>query len=118
MDGKIFKRLRQEKGLTQKELAKKLGLTQAMISSIESGSKGASNDVELKIANFFGVTIDYLRGLTDKKEHITIEGKVDMLLKHLIDSGIIEDADNIDEDTQDLIMAMIRKEIKAIKEGK
>lgn len=118
MNGNIFKKLRQEKGLTQKELAKKLNLTQAMISSIEKNKKGVSNDVELNIANFFNVTIEYLRGLTEKREHITIEGKVDMLLKHLVDTGIIEDADNIDEDTQEMIMAMIRKEIKAIKEGK
>lgn len=118
MNGNIFKKLRQEKGLTQKELAKKLNLTQAMISSIEKNKKGVSNDVELNIANFFNVTIEYLRGLTEKKEHITIEGKVDMLLKHLVDTCIIEDADNIDEDTQEMIMAMIRKEIKAIKEGK
>lgn len=118
MDGNIFKKLRQEKGLTQKEISNKLGLTQAMISSIEKNKKGVSNEVELNIANFFNVTIEYLRGLTVERQHITIEGKVDMLLKHLVDNGIISDADNIDEDTQDLIMAMIRKEIKAIKEGK
>lgn len=118
MNGLVFKKLRQEKNMTQKDIARKLGLTQAMISSIESGSKGVSNEVELNIANFFGVTIDYLRGLTDKREHITVEGKVDGLLKHLVNSGIIDDVDNIDEETQDMIMAMIKKEIKAIKEGK
>lgn len=54
---------REEKRLTQAELAKKTGLTQATISRIESGEvQQVKTDSVLKLAHTLGVTVDFLVG--------------------------------------------------------
>ena len=60
MIGDRLKKLRVEKGLSQKELAVSLGTSQGYISDIEKGIKkpGADNLISLK--RFFGVDLDWL----------------------------------------------------------
>ncbi|HEN0128854.1 TPA: helix-turn-helix domain-containing protein [Streptococcus agalactiae] len=63
-----LKKLRLEAGLTQKELANKLNITQQTYAQWESGrSKPRSKTLEL-FANFFNVSTDYLIGNTDTKD--------------------------------------------------
>ncbi len=57
--------LRKEKNMTQQRLAIELGIDQASVSSYESGRHLPSVDVLVKLALFFGVSTDYLLGLTD-----------------------------------------------------
>jgi putative transcriptional regulator len=52
--------LREEKHLTQTQLAEAVGLNQAMIAYLESGKRGPSRDTMKKLADYFGVTIDWL----------------------------------------------------------
>lgn len=61
----IFRDLRQEKSLTQAELAKKLNYTQGNISGWENGSVEPKATALLIIAEFFNVSADYLLGLED-----------------------------------------------------
>lgn len=58
-------RLRQDKDITQKELAKLLHIDQSMISYYEKNKKRPSFEVLTKIADIFNVSIDYLMGRTD-----------------------------------------------------
>ena len=51
---------RVKKSLSQKQLANKIGISQATISDIEKGKKGVILSVAFKIANFFGVKIEDL----------------------------------------------------------
>lgn len=60
-----FKELREEKGLSQVELAKELGFTQSAIAKWESGDRNPSLDLLVTIARYFKVTTDYLLGLED-----------------------------------------------------
>ena len=66
---KIFadklKELRLEKGLSQDELAKKIGLTQRKVSKLETMQLNPSAQVIVDIAKFFAVSTDYLLGLED-----------------------------------------------------
>ncbi|KHO63394.1 SOS-response transcriptional repressors (RecA-mediated autopeptidases) [Thermoanaerobacter sp. YS13] len=57
--------LRTEKGISQNELAKALGLTQQAISAYENGLREPDLETLNKIANYFNVSIDYLLGRTD-----------------------------------------------------
>jgi transcriptional regulator with XRE-family HTH domain len=47
-------------GLTQEELADKLGMTQAAISRIETGDRKPDVDDLIAIAKFFGCKVDDL----------------------------------------------------------
>lgn len=61
--------LRKELGLTQEEFAEKIGYTRTAVSAWEIGRNEPSNSDTLKIADFFGVTTDYLLGKTDVRNY-------------------------------------------------
>lgn len=58
-----IKALRQEKGITQSELAGKLGITTTALSFFESGSRIPNIEVLKSMAVIFGVSSDYLLGI-------------------------------------------------------
>ena len=58
-------KLRKEKGLNQVGLGLKLNVSQKMISSYESGVHQPSIDTLIHMADFFGVSVDYLLGLSN-----------------------------------------------------
>lgn len=60
---KRLKELRTEKGLTQSELAQKVGLTQRKISKLETMELTPSPQMLANLARFFGVSADYFLGL-------------------------------------------------------
>ena len=51
---------RKNKGMTQEELAVKVGVSQTMINYIESGKKKPSLEIALTIAKEFNTTVDSL----------------------------------------------------------
>ena len=59
--------LRRSRNITQQRLAVDLGIDQASISSYESGKYLPTVEVLIKIANYFGVSTDYLLELSDVK---------------------------------------------------
>ena len=61
--GTRLKALRIEKQLTQTEVAKRIGVSKAMISSYELEQRSPSYDILIKLATFFNVSTDYLLGL-------------------------------------------------------
>lgn len=64
---KIIKQLRLEKGLTQEELGKVIGVQKSAIRKYESGAvENMKRSSIQKLANFFGVSPSYLMGLDDK----------------------------------------------------
>lgn len=68
MFGQILTELRKQKRLTQEEMAKIIGVARTTYSSYEQGRRTPDVDVQNKIADYFGVTLDYLHGRTDDKE--------------------------------------------------
>lgn len=58
-------KLRTDKGLSQYDLAKALGLSRGQLSNYELGTRQPDNATLIKIANFFDVSTDYLLGRTD-----------------------------------------------------
>ena len=63
--GKRLKELREERGLTQKELATLLHLNSVTYLHYEKAQRQPPLEVLADMAAFFGVTVDYLLGLTD-----------------------------------------------------
>lgn len=62
----IFKRLRTSSGLTQVEMAEKLGISRSTIGMYETGAREPDFETLEKIADFFNVDTDYLLGRTEK----------------------------------------------------
>ena len=58
-----LKTLRLEKGLTQAEVSKELGLTRNAFSNYEMGIREPSLDTLKKICKFFDISADYFLGL-------------------------------------------------------
>ena len=63
--GRRLKELRQEKGLTQKELAEKLNLNSVTYLHYEKAQREPPLSVLADMAKFFDVSIDFLLGLSD-----------------------------------------------------
>lgn len=64
--GNRIARLRAEKGLTQGELAEKVSISRASLSHYENDRREPDLDVLAKLADYFGVTLDYLMGRTNE----------------------------------------------------
>lgn len=60
-----IKMLREEASLTQSQLAEKLDIAVSSISQYESGDRVPSDDIKIKLASFFDVSLDFLMGLSD-----------------------------------------------------
>lgn len=60
--------LRKDKNLRQVDIANMLGMSQRNYSHIESGEYDFTSRQLIILAKLFGVSIDYLIGLTDEKK--------------------------------------------------
>lgn len=56
-------RLRAAKGLSQAQLAERIGITKGMVSAYENSIRMPSYPVLIKIAGVFNVSTDYLLGI-------------------------------------------------------
>lgn len=63
----ILSELRKEQGLSQKEVAENLGISQALLSHYEKGIRECGHSFLIKVADFYGVTCDYLLGRSEVK---------------------------------------------------
>ena len=61
-----IKKLREQMGLKQKDLAQMVGVSDAYISMCESKNRTPSFEVSLKMCDVFGCTVDYLLNATDE----------------------------------------------------
>jgi len=65
MDGKRLRELRKKNKLTQEQLGKIIHVTKVSISGYESGERTPDTENLRKLADYFGVTSDYLLGRSD-----------------------------------------------------
>lgn len=52
--------LRHKKNKSQCSVANDLGISQSMLSSLESGQRKGSDEMKAKIANYYGRSIQYI----------------------------------------------------------
>lgn len=74
-----LKELRKEKGFTQKELGKAVGISEVMIGQYERGVRTPKIEMREKIANALGVTLNYSLSDSDYTNEV---------LAQIIDTGI------------------------------
>lgn len=66
----MLTQLRKEKGITQREAAEQLGISQSLLSHYEKGIRECNLDFLIKAAGFYNVTTDYLLGISGSKTGI------------------------------------------------
>ena len=57
--------LREDRDITQKQIAKYLHCSQQVYSNYELGQRDIPTDILIKLSNYYHVSTDYLLGLTD-----------------------------------------------------
>ncbi|MGM9635355.1 MAG: helix-turn-helix domain-containing protein [Candidatus Avispirillum sp.] len=65
---KHIRDLREDNDLTQSTLAKVLNCSQQVYSNYELGQRDIPTEILIKLADFYGVSTDYLLDLTENKE--------------------------------------------------
>lgn len=99
-------KLRKELGLTQEDLAKKIGYTRTAISAWEIGRNEPSYSDIVKIADFFNVSLDYLLGKSDIRNSKT---EISDIYMHLAKEA---QELKLDQDDVDFILDFYKKHKK------
>ncbi|MDE5996076.1 MAG: helix-turn-helix transcriptional regulator [Eubacterium sp.] len=69
----ILSQLRKERGCSQKKAAADLGISQALLSHYEKGIRECGLDFVIKCSDYYGVTTDYLLGVSSNRYGIDEE---------------------------------------------
>ena len=96
---------RKEKGLTQRELANRVGVTEVSMSRYVNGARVPKGPIVVNIAKALGVSVDYLLGISSVKKRQTNSDRIrnmsDEELAELITGSLNFDcADYCDSFTQ------------------
>ena len=95
-----IKRLREEKGALQKELAAQVGLGISHYSKIENGQREASVELLNKLAKYYGITIDSIVNMGKSvPNEVTLEDKTTTEQMRLIAE--------LDEKDKNIVFGMI-----------
>ncbi|MCC8073612.1 MAG: helix-turn-helix domain-containing protein [Clostridiales bacterium] len=62
---KNIRNLREDRDMTQAQIAKKLGISQRAYSYYENGERTLTPEILIAISKIHNVSVDYLLGLTD-----------------------------------------------------
>ena len=63
-----IKAMREDRDLKQKEIAEAIGITQMKYSYLETGVQQWTDELLVRLAAYYGTSVDYLLGLTDNPD--------------------------------------------------
>ena len=90
-----IKDLREDRDMRQSDLADATGIDQRTISNYETGKTNPDSETIIKLARFFGVSCDYLLGVTEQnlisnqaivKELSDVRRRLEEIQRHLQNS--------------------------------
>ncbi len=113
MKGNRIKLLREEKKIRQDELAKVLSISPSAVGMYERDEREPNDEITLKLAEYFGVSTDYLLGKSDIRNPQNTEQ--DILNEALIGMSR-EEYDKLTEEQKERIRKFIRFTIEEDKE--
>lgn len=108
--GNRLKTLREERGLSQVELAKILNIANSTLSLYESGSREPNFEILKKIANYFNVSTDYILGrnevmssqIENEKSH-----NIDEKIMNLVKERFTDKIADLTEEQQNKVLEYI-----------
>lgn len=104
--GELLSELRQSRGMTQKELAKVLYVSDGTISNYENGVHYPDVEKLMDIADFFNVTTDYLLGRC--KNNLSPDLFSETLIGSKTTGEILENIQSLDEDHKHALKVILR----------
>lgn len=110
MLGERLAKLRKEKGNTQEEIAKYLGVTRPAYTAYERNTRTPDYELLKKIADYYNVSTDYLLGHETKDIDSMTEEEIDEEIKEIMREVNVWYKDEPKDKKEKLIM--LRKIIK------
>lgn len=105
MNGNKLKKMRENKGLLQKEVADALKISTSTIGMYEQNRREPDNETLKKISNYFNVSTDYLLDNTPKKSE---EEEIEILKQLLIKNGYMSPGEDLSKSEMDNIIKMLK----------
>jgi len=99
-------KLRREKGLSQRQAATELGVSQALLSHYETDAREPRLDFVIKVCDYYSVTTDYILGRT--KERGDGATRISVKVNEIVDS--IEELRNAETELIEKLRFLTKKE--------
>lgn len=100
-----MKEMRKKKKWSQVDLSNRSGISTGMIGGIENGTRNPSQKTLSKLAETFGVSVEWLLTGEEKKDSI-----VQDFLQRLVDEGIVQDPE-LDNEMREVIIKTVEAEL-------
>jgi transcriptional regulator with XRE-family HTH domain len=113
--GDRIRQLRKEKGWTQNELGKILGLGENLVTHYERGVRFPRPEAIVNISKLFEVSTDYLLGITDERNttnnSLTKNERLDLIAKSnpILDNKYLEMIKSLNEEQANLLLAKLKE---------
>mgnify|MGYP002517550451 CR=1 FL=1 len=105
--GEILKFLRQKTLLTQKGVAQNIGIAQQTYAGYENGKHEPSIEIAIRLADFYGVSMDYITGrFITSTDDLCIDEKAD--LDFIIEHSVAF-YEGLNEQSKHFMNAQVRK---------
>jgi len=75
--------LRREKGVSQRTAASELNISQALLSHYENGAREPGIPFICRACEYYGVSADYMLGISDEKTPVGKQGEIKELLHEM-----------------------------------
>lgn len=112
--GEIIAMLRKELGYSRTEFANKIGIPHTTLRNYELGVREPGHSFIIQMANEFGVTTDFLLGLTQSRKNPSIEAEASTEENYSNQALKVAEAfDCADESTQKAVCKLLDIEFKA-----
>ena len=115
--GEKLKILRDKKGVTQSDVASAIDVSVAIISNYEKDKKKPSRDTVVKLANYYGVDLNFLLGdaMLNDKDKKDIAKSLESIMNDLNNGGALAYGGNIKEGDVELYKIAINNVLEMIK---
>lgn len=115
MNGNKLRKMRENKGLLQKEVADALKISTSTIGMYEQNRREPDNNTLKKIANYFEVSTDYLLDNTSKQSE---EEEIEILRQLLIRNGYMKSNEDLTKKELANLIKLAKNNKEFLKESK
>lgn len=105
--GSILRELREEKDLSQVDLAKKLNITSQSLSQYELSKRMPDIEMINRLADFFNISVDYLLGRTNVEDQEGIP-VMETSYEYYASKGILKEISNLSFESLEDLEAYIK----------